>query len=211
LKDDSVIFDIGANIGWYSLNLSGVVSKGKIFAFEPIPKTHDYLVRNIASNKITNVQVQNYGLSEKEGTLEFYFDPKLGGSTSLRNLNENSKKVLVKCKVKRLDQIAPSLSKTIDFIKCDVEGAELFVMRGAIETLKKCEPVIFLEMLRKWAKKFDYHPNEIIKLLGTLGYECYYAENGKLRKISEIDDNTMATNFFFLKPEKHAVLLKKMS
>ncbi len=49
LKKDSVIFDIGANIGWYSLNLSKNVPNGKIFAFEPVPKTYNYLEKILKS------------------------------------------------------------------------------------------------------------------------------------------------------------------
>lgn len=50
-----------------------------------------------------------------------------------------------------------------DFIKCDVEGAELLVLKGGEETLKSKKPVIFIELIRKWAQKFNYHPNEVIK------------------------------------------------
>jgi hypothetical protein len=56
----------------------------------------------------------------------------------------------------------------VDFIKCDVEGAELFVYQGAKATLMQQKPIVFTEMLRKWAAKFDYHPNDIIALFDEL-------------------------------------------
>jgi len=98
----------------------------------------------------------------------------------------------------------------VDFIKCDVEGAELFVFRGAKETIATYKPIIFTEMLRKWAKKFDYHPNEIISLFNGLGYRCFSIRNGFLSELSYMDDSTVETNFFFLHKEKHMSQLQKL-
>ncbi len=203
LKKDSVILDIGANIGWYCLNLSKNVPRGRIMAFEPIPTTFGYLLKNIALNNITNIIPYNFGLCDKEGGFEFYYSPKLPGATSLRLTHKNIMRQKIKCKINRLDNFITKLVTHVDFIKCDVEGAELFVIRGGLETLKKWKPVLFLEMLRKWSAKFGYHPNEIIELLNEIRYACYYRKNNKLVKIKKIDEKTEATNFYFLDPDKH--------
>ncbi len=202
IKEDNIILDIGANIGWYSINLAAKVPHGKVIAFEPIPKTFSYLKKNIALNNIKNIEAYNFGLSDKEEILDFYYDPKLTGATSLRNLHEDREKTIIKCEVKRMDDVVPDLVSKVDFIKCDVEGAELFVVKGGIETIKREKPVIFLEMLRKWAGKFGYHPKDIILILKDMGYNCYCVENGKLLKIDEVNDETTATNFFFIPSEK---------
>lgn len=204
LKEDSVILDIGANLGWYVLNFSKNIPFGKILAFEPIPKTYNYLLRNIELNKIQNVECFNFGLSNQNGLLEFFYDPKLPAATSLRILHENRDKVKVSCEVKRLDDLISNKKlEKIDFIKCDVEGAELLVMEGAIKTLEKFKPVLFLEMLRKWSAKFNYHPNDIIHLLSKIGYSCYSIDNSKLNRVLQIDKNTIETNFFFLDEKIH--------
>lgn len=210
LGKESVVFDIGANIGWYALSLSRYVPRGKIFAFEPIRKTFSYLKQNIALNKAKNICVYNFALSDKNGIMEFYYDQTLSGAASLRNLHENRKKKKIKCRVWRLDGIVKGFTKRIDFIKCDVEGAELFVMKGAMRTLASMKPVLFLEMLRKWSAKFEYHPNDIINLLGSIGYQCYYAKHGRLANITKVTDKTKATNFYFLDPKKHAKFLKEL-
>jgi len=127
-------------------------------------------------------------------------------ASSMANLREDQDTVTEECVVKKLDDFVsstPSL-KRIDFIKCDVEGAELFVFKGALETMKKDKPIIFTEMLRKWASKFNYHPNQIINLLKDLGYGCFVPHNGRMKEIVEMDENTVETNFFFLHGEKHA-------
>jgi hypothetical protein len=99
----------------------------------------------------------------------------------------------------------------VDFIKCDVEGAELFVFQGAIETLRDQKPVIFTEMLRKWAAKFNYHPNQIISLFTELGYQCYFSQENLLRKFSLMNDETEQTNFFFIHPERHKSLIQSLT
>jgi transketolase len=98
---------------------------------------------------------------------------------------------------------AAKLSR-IDLIKCDVEGAELFVLRGGLSTIERTRPVLMLEMLRKWARVYGYHPNDIIALLAPLGYRCYSLADGALCEHVRIDDETLPTNFFFLDPERHA-------
>lgn len=94
-----------------------------------------------------------------------------------------------------------------DFIKCDVEGAELLVLKGGEETLKSKKPVIFIELLRKWAQKFNYHPNEVIKFLKNLGYKCFIISNNNLIEVLEITETIQETNFIFLHEEKHKVII----
>lgn len=198
LKKDGVILDIGANIGWYCLNLAKDVPEGRILAFEPIPKTYEYLKKNIAINGIKNVEIHNFGLSDKNKEVIFYYDPNLSGASSLKNLDKDRKKVKIKGRVKRMDSFISRLTKRIDFIKCDIEGAEIFAIKGGLKTIKKTLPVIFLEMLRKWSAKYGYHPNDIIKILKEVGYKCFFIKNGKLINIKKVNEKTTATNFFFL-------------
>lgn len=208
LKKDSVIIDIGAHIGWYCLNLAKSLPEGRIIAFEPIPRTYEHLKKNIAINGVKNVELYNFGFSDKEEELPFYYDPKLSVAASLRNLHEDREKIMIKCVMKRMDDFIDKVTSKIDFIKCDVEGAEILVIKGGLKTISKTLPVMFLEMLRKWSAKYGYHPNEIIKILSDIGYECYYINDAKLVNIKEIDEETIATNFYFIHPKKHNSLLR---
>ena len=204
IESDYHIFDIGANIGWYSLNIAKLYPNAKISSFEPIPSTFQSLKRNIEINDAQNIQIYNFGFSDEEKSLTFYLQPESSVSASSANITDSSNALEVVCNVKRLDDfVKEKMDCKIDFIKCDVEGAELFVYLGGIESIQFNLPIIFTEMLRKWSAKFNYHPNEIINLLSGVGYRCFAARGNHLIEISSMDESTIETNFFFLHSEKH--------
>lgn len=204
-------FDIGANIGWYTINLAKTFEKIKIFAFEPIPKTFLKLEINVELNLLNNVSLCNFGFSNQEQELIFYYYPEGSGNASSVNLSELDSVETIPCHVKRLDDFTIQNNFQVDFIKCDVEGAELFVFQGGIESIKKHQPIIFTEMLRKWSAKFDYHPNEIIELLSGIGYRCFVAKEEYLVQFFRMDENTVETNFFFLHSVCHRSLISSLS
>lgn len=197
------VFDIGGNFGWYALHIAKNKVKSKVYTFEPIPSTYDHLVKNVGLNGLTNIAANNFGFSNDEGSFEFYFDPSLSVNASLANVSGNTNISKATCFVKKLDAFTEETKLRVDFIKCDVEGAELLVFEGGIETLKRDKPVIFAEMLRKWTAKFDYHPNDILKLLIEIGYQCFVLDEDKLKPFSVVDENTIETNYFFLHKNKH--------
>ena len=203
VEDGQNVFDIGGNFGWYSL----VIAKSKnvrVFTFEPVSRTFNYLKQNVALNGLANIELFNFGFSDQDQTLDFYYYPEGSGNASIANLSDTEGVQSVKCIVKKLDGFTQENGNRIDFIKCDVEGAELLVFRGGIESIKRDKPIIFAELLRKWAAKFNYHPNDVLTLLRDLGYCCFVVSDSKLAEISVIDDSTIETNFFFLHQQKHA-------
>lgn len=208
LKDDDVVFDIGGNIGYYSIAMSKIKSNLKIHAFEPIPSTYEMFIGNKMLNN-ADITVNNFGLSDEDKELTFYYYKEGSGNASAAIMDEERDTSKINCKVKKMDDYFEiSGLNRLDFIKCDVEGAELFAFKGGLKTIEKYKPIIFTEMLRKWSAKFNYHPNDIIKLLAPIGYSCYYECNGELVKIVQIDDDTKPTNFFFLHNVMHVNFAK---
>ncbi len=210
VNDNDTVFDVGGNMGWYSIGLSKVKEDLEVYTFEPIPKTYESLVANAKMNG-TNLNIFNIGLSDKKQELTFYFHKEGSGNASSAIMNEERENLEVKCNVDTLDNffIDKKLDK-LDFIKCDVEGAELLTFKGGSETIGKYKPIVFTEMLRKWSAKFNYHPNEIIKLFSDMGYKCYFVVNGKLKELIKMTDDTVETNFFFLHTEKHSSEIMKL-
>lgn len=209
VSPEDCVIDIGANMGWYSINIAKTYPASKVHAFEPIPKTYSFLERNIKLNDLKNVTAQHFGLSNERKDIIFYFYPEGGVNASSANLSERADAELITCHVERLDDYVNANKLQVDFIKCDVEGAELFAFQGAKETLQRDKPIVFTEMLRKWAAKFNYHPNEIIALFASLGYRCFYADGSILKALAQMTDETVETNFFFLHSEKHKNIVQR--
>lgn len=211
ISPDSHIIDIGANIGWYTIHIASMLKNGTIHCFEPIPETFDKLNANISINGLRNIKANRIALSEKQQQLTFYYNPKQTGASSSQNITGNTEVVKLELESITLDEYTSANNiGQIDFIKCDVEGAELFVFQGAQQALAKHKPVVFTEMLRKWSAQFGYHPNDIISLFAALGYTAYYVEEGQFIRIDTVTEDTAATNFFFLHSEKHHHIISEL-
>lgn len=202
-----VVFDIGANRGWYSLHLAKRSPEVAVHAFEPIPRTFSALQDNIRENALSNVTAYQFGFSRFNGTAEFFFSPNETGASSAANLLQRPEARTETVQLRTLDDFCREQGGKVDFIKCDVEGAELFVFEGGMHALD-FRPIIFCEMLRKWSAKFDYHPDAIIALLATKGYMCFAVDGGRLCRIARIEDSTTQTNFFFLHENAHGHLFE---
>ncbi len=200
----ATVIDIGANLGWYSMHVAQLHPLATVHAFEPIPSTFEFLNKNIELNKIKNIITHPIGLSDQKGELDLFFDPLLSVNASLQNVSESENVQKITCTIETMDDFCSShIIKDVDFIKCDIEGAELFALKGGRKVISKSHPMIFCEMLRKWSKKFDYHPNDIITLMGEMDYVCLVIR-GKYLEIAEfITEETQDTNFIFLHSKKH--------
>lgn len=199
------ILDVGANIGWYSVRFAKLNSGAQVHAFEPMPVSHAYLQRNVAANGVgAQVISYNYGLSEAGGSFEFFIAPTGGTNASLMNVADAADAHKVTGLTLTLDQWCANQQLKPDFIKCDVEGAELLVFRGGRETLKRDKPIVFAELLRKWSKPFGYHPNDMLSFFHDLGYRCYAVSQAGVRQIDEVTDETPETNYAFVHTQAHA-------
>lgn len=211
ISDGDVILDIGANMGWYSINLALANRSAKIHAFEPIPATFNWLKKNIELNGLNNVEIHNFGLSNKSGAFDFYSYSEGSGNASAENLTERPDAIISKCKLLTLDEFRSEYRDPISFIKCDVEGGELFVFQGGKEAIRNDLPIVFSEILRKWSAKFNYNPNEIFDFFRALKYQAFTVKNCSLSPFEVMSEDTFETNFFFLHEIKHARLIKRFS
>jgi FkbM family methyltransferase len=209
VADGDNYFDIGANIGWYSINIATSRRAASVYAFEPIPTTYADLQTNLALNASSNVHAFNFGFSDKAGEFPFYYYPEGSGNASAVNLTGRSDVKTFQCQVRTLDNFTAETGIRVDFIKCDVEGAELMVFQGGIETIRRDRPIVLSEILRKWSAKFNYDPNQIFALFRAIGYRVFTAAGGRLVEFGDMDEHTIPTNYFFLHPEKHQELLRR--
>jgi FkbM family methyltransferase len=211
INENDCIFDIGGNVGWYALNLAKIRPSSQIHTFEPIPKTYNYLVRNLKNNNLNNVIAYNHGFSNVETKIDFYYSSALSGNASMVNVSGNNNIEIIQSNVFILDDFVKKNELKVDFIKCDVEGGEYNVFRGAIDTIISQKPIVFSELLRKWSREFGYHPNDVIELYKELGYGCFVSKENELKQIEYVDEQTEETNFYFLHLQVHNNNLTKIN
>lgn len=149
LKKGMTCFDIGANIGYYTLLESKKVEdEGKIIAIEPSPINFKLLQKNIQNENVTNVELYQIAGGDHDGTIKFFLDP----HSNLSRIISNEEKVpengeIVEVPIKKLDSfLETSAINTLDFIRMDVEGYEFNILEGMKDTIKKFKPMIQMEV-----------------------------------------------------------------
>jgi FkbM family methyltransferase len=213
MTGEEIIFDIGANIGWFSLVCSKNFPKSKILSFEPIKHNFDFLLENVKLNNFSNIEAFNLGIAEKDDIVDFYFFPEGSVIASQKNLINCNKAKATKCTITTIDDFMFKKNiEKIDVLKCDVEGGELLVLQGGENAISNFLPIILIEMFHKWNFQFNYHPNEIISKLNKIGYICYYPHKDYLEEILDLNEEPVEErlNYIFLHLEKHKHLIEKI-
>jgi FkbM family methyltransferase len=138
IKPGTVFYDVGANVGFYTLLGSLLVGEGKVFAFEPVQRNLMYLRKHLGLNQIQNVQVFELAISGSDGTAGFEleqsgYEGRLSGNGTVIVRTASLDSLL------RQDKILPP-----NYIKMDIEGGELLALRGASQCIQRHRPHIFL-------------------------------------------------------------------
>lgn len=162
VNSNSVFLDIGAHIGTFLVPIARIAKKAH--AFEPVPHTRDFLVKNISLNNLSNVTVHPFGLGKENDVFSVDICATDGGSNSLLK-----QKGATMVDVKKLDDIVSAA----DVIKIDVEGMEPFVLMGAKKLLRNSHPIIFCEVNDKQLIKHGSSPKELEEILHSFGYNLY--------------------------------------
>lgn len=167
---EEVIFDVGANIGTYSLALASKYPRSDILAFEPNIETFEKLENNLDCNGFSNITIHNMGISDQNGEMSFYISSYPETSSFSKKSSERwggRVKSVKKVDVRRLDTIVEETKKCPDRIKLDVEGHGLKVLKGGEKTLEECRPVIYMERHEVGTEKNE---SELEEFLDSLGY-----------------------------------------
>ena len=156
--NNGFVLDIGANIGNHTIYFVKQKNAQEIFCFEPVKNTFDILKKNVEINNLqSKVQLFNVGVGEKNGNaaLKHYNINNIGTAQIRFDMNGD-------IPVVSIDDL--KIDKKINFVKIDVEGFELNVVKGMTETLKRSKPLIMIEVR-------DHLLNEIDNILFSLDYQ----------------------------------------
>ena len=182
IKDGDVVFDIGANRGDFTILFSHIVGRNGIaHAFEPVPPTFEELSHRILNEcRFQNVSLNNCALGESEGHFQIQVPSGDFGQASLKNhaVASWSKpgRDSFDCSVRTLDAyVAEKKIHRMDFVKIDIEGAELPALRGGQQTIERFHPIIHFEYFAKWTEAFGYAAVHLVSFLQTCGYTHFYS------------------------------------
>jgi FkbM family methyltransferase len=207
LRPGSVLVDIGANVGLHSIQLAKLVPQLTVVAFEPVGHTFAALQRNIAKNGVeAQVRPVHLALSDEPGTLRLTNQLQLGNFVVPEGQPAASG-VTEEVEAKRLDNLQDILPPRIDAIKCDVEGVETSVLRGARAILERDRPLLMLEIDDRLASRYGHSGAELVRYLSELGYGYERIVGDELLPPSDslASDLSEGHNFIFSAPPSHAV------
>jgi FkbM family methyltransferase len=193
ISDGDFVVEAGANIGTHTVPMAKWIgATGKLIAFEPQRVLFQMMCGNLAANALWNVLAVQEGLSDRSGIIGIpkinYLEPGNFGGVSLGSGAEQ-------VATRTLDSI--NLPKC-NLIKIDVEGMEASVICGAINTINKFKPVLYVENDR------EDKSHELVRLIDSLGYNMWwhtpalYSPNNFRNNKENIFGNVVSVNMLCL-------------
>lgn len=207
VKPGMRVIDVGANMGYFSLICAGILknTNGFLYSYEADPECHEFLVDNLALNwYFDEVSATNLAIYSKEDDLVLNVRDKYKGNTSIGDVDAKDLSEIcdgirkVNVHAMPLDLLHKD-NQQIDFIKIDVEGAELYVLQGAKEIIRKSENI---KVLVEWSPgqmhQVGYEPLELLEFINELGFQS----------IKVVEENSaIRTNEYLLNELGHGTLL----
>jgi FkbM family methyltransferase len=172
LHDASIVFDVGANIGWYTVLAARMAPQGQCHAFEPVPRIFEKLLQNCRLNGLgDNVVANCLALGEGDGYAELYTFRGLPHGHSSRSDLGRTDFTAHRARMTTLDRyVREKAIGRVDLVKLDVEGGEMAVLRGANTLFELPSPPIWIiEMNVETAPLFDYAPEDLLEYVRARG------------------------------------------
>lgn len=186
VRPGQVVVDGGANYGYYTILFSHLVGlRGKVHSFEPFNEAYRLLRQHVLLNKAgANVLLNRYGLGEKKERTNIYVMKGWGwGGATVRPSGDI---LMGTCQIVPLDwYIKQKKINKVDFMKLDIEGAELSALKGSIQTLQNFVPGLMIEITKDAYRDFGYTLNDLYDFLSGFGYSLYCLRRGNVKRLSK--------------------------
>ena len=215
ITPESNVIDIGANYAYFTHRFANICTKGHVYAFEPIPFTYNVAKKIIESCRFKNVRIYQLGVGNENIQTVFEVplqsfgaysagqahlsgrDNELNGKEQHYKFSSHEK---VNCKIIRLDDFK-DIDKPIDFIKIDIEGAELFALKGMKDLLIKSKPVILLEINPFFLEGFKIKESELKEFIKGLDYSTFIY-NMLTKKLENYTSDYIESNYILIPASK---------
>ena len=203
VRPDDVCFDVGSNVGYFSLQLASIAKAGTVHAFDPIALNAALVQASAALNGMRNVEVTCAALGSEPGSAQFSVSADSAYS-SLRATGRKLEESTVEVPVLTLDgYVAEHAVPRVNVMKIDVEGAEAEVLQGgrALFADRRRRPrVVLIELYDPNFVAFGTSSAAIMQSLLGLGYGAHVPDGTALRAVAApLDD---CYNYFFVDPAR---------
>ncbi len=211
VRDGDVCIDVGANFGWYTTLLRMICrNAGAVHAFEPVPPIFDELVDNYRlMNSPDNVFLNNLALGDAPGEIEVNIFT--GLSTGHASMSDRGRDDATpfRCKIVTLDNyLSENKISAVNFVKVDIEGAEILFLKGAQSLFKQeTPPMILMEMALEQTGNFGYKPDDLVRFISERAAYDFYAVNeytGTIKKITGFLPKDIGANVFCIPTGRYA-------
>lgn len=203
VESGDVCVDVGANFGWYTILMAAQCGPaGQVHAFEPVPSIYAELEGNVALNRrLSPVFLNQLALADREATKEIHTFADIPSGHASFSPGRSIVAETLACEVAPLDHYLETHEVThVDFLKVDIEGAEMMFLEGASRLFNQPEPpIILMEMARETTEHFGYLPDALVKYIAEHGDYEFYAvdeERGTVYEIEDFGPNDIGANVF---------------
>lgn len=188
VRSDDLCLDIGANFGWYTTLLRSLCGpRGAVHAFEPVPGIFARLEKNVAlAGSPPNVHLNNVALGDAPGTVTMHqFAGLTNGHSSLSTMGRTDYTTVESPLITLDSYLEEHHLEEVNFVKVDIEGAELMLFKGAGKLFRqKVPPIWMIEMALGTTRGFNYLPNDLVSYMKEQAdYEFYAVDEVSLSLI----------------------------
>jgi FkbM family methyltransferase len=202
LTSGSVLFDVGANFGYYAITLADALGNNcRVFAFEPFPSTYRRLRRHIELNALEDViRAYPVALADEAGFARMVTGNRNSGAAALSDSDG-----IERVEVSTLDIFcAEHAIDQLDLLKVDVEGYEERLLMGGAATITRFRPLIFIELNPPTLARAGSTVDRVVARLREHGYELFVAHRDRLEPLHRLPRGGNYVNAFCLHPSRHS-------
>jgi FkbM family methyltransferase len=195
--------DVGANLGWFTCLAAKHLTDGTVFSFELDEQNYHLLEINVLLNRVSNVELVHAAVSDQPGRIT-YRKPGFVSSATFSILPREAiadDTTVVHVDAVTLDDYFAARGDVPDFVKIDVEGAELQVLRGMLDLIRSTRPRLLVEVHQRALSAYGHVPGDVLSLLWEEGYDVFEVQGFRshgstpvlktLDSAVDISENTM--------------------